>query len=150
MKPASPVIRGYDEVVYAKDQPQYNPLPSIKLPDGLIVTRWAMTWRERLRCLFTGSVYLEVLTFNQPLQPLKMSVAIPDEFAPSKRLEIRRMDRGNQSLWFWFDIRWRDRWYVTMWRKGSLPYCYSSDDATPPWADNNGRWIFGRREGLAD
>lgn len=77
MKPASPVIQGYDEVVYAENQPEYNPLPSIKQSDGCVVTRWSMTWRERLKVLLTGSVYLEVLTFNQPLQPLKMSVDAP-------------------------------------------------------------------------
>lgn len=78
MKPASPVIPGHEEVVYAKDQPEYNPLPSIKQPDGCVVTRWEMTWRERFKAFFVGSVYLEVLTFNQPLQPLKMSIDVPD------------------------------------------------------------------------
>lgn len=77
MKPASPVIPGQPEVVYAKNQPQYNPLPSIKQRDGCVITRWAMSWRERFKVLLTGSVYLEVMTFNQPLQPLKMSVDVP-------------------------------------------------------------------------
>ncbi len=78
MKPVSPVIPGHSEVVYAKDQPQYNPLPSIKQPDGCVVTRWTMPWPERFQILFTGSVYLEVMTFNQPLQPLKMSTQPPE------------------------------------------------------------------------
>ena len=31
MKPVSPVLPGYEmkEIVYAKDQPQYNPLPAV-------------------------------------------------------------------------------------------------------------------------
>lgn len=77
MYPASPVIKGQKEVIYAKDQPEYNPLPAIRQSDGCIVTRWQCTWRERLRVLLTGSIYLEVLTFNSPLQPLKMSVEPP-------------------------------------------------------------------------
>jgi hypothetical protein len=90
VNPVSPVIPNrwaarnmpspFPEVVYAKDQPEYNPLPSIKQSDGCVVTRWAMSWRERLRVLLTGSIYLEVLTFNQPLQPLKMSVTKPEAF----------------------------------------------------------------------
>lgn len=45
MQPASPVIKGYDEVVYAKDQPEYLPLPAIRQSDGCIVTRWQMSLR---------------------------------------------------------------------------------------------------------
>lgn len=76
MKPVSPVIPGH------ADQPQYNPLPSIKQVDGVVITRWAMSWRERLRVLLSGSVYLEVSTFNQPLQPLRMSVDAPEVEPP--------------------------------------------------------------------
>lgn len=78
MHPASPVIKGHEEVVYAKDQPEYLPLPAIRQSDGCIVTRWQMTWRERIKALLTGSVYLEVLTFNQRLQPVKISVDVPE------------------------------------------------------------------------
>lgn len=78
MHPASPVIKGHEEAVYAKDQPEYLPLPAIRQSDGCIVTRWQMSWRERIKALLTGSIYLEVLTFNSPLQPLKMSVDTPE------------------------------------------------------------------------
>lgn len=78
MKPISPVIKGYEEVVYAKDQPEYLSLPAIRQSDGCIVTRWQMSWYERIKTLLTGSIYLEVLTFNNPLQPLKMSVDAPE------------------------------------------------------------------------
>jgi hypothetical protein len=77
MKPASPVIKGYREVIYAKNQPQYNRLPSIRMGAGEVITRWHMTWRERLRALLRGDVYLRVLTFNEPLQPLAMSTEPP-------------------------------------------------------------------------
>lgn len=86
MRPVSPVIPGHDETIYAKNQPEYNPLPSIKQSDGCVVTRWEMSWRERVKVFFTGSVYLEVLTFNQPLQPLKMSINVPD-VEPPRRFE---------------------------------------------------------------
>lgn len=65
-------------------------------------------------------------------------------------LTINRMDKGNQSLWLWLDIHWKRRWIVFSWRKGRRPYCYASNDATPPASDNDGRWIFGRASGLGD
>jgi hypothetical protein len=77
MKPVSPVIKGFDEVVYAKNQPEYRPLPAIKCADGTVISRWRLTWRERLRVLFKGNLYLQQLTFNAPLQPQLPSVDEP-------------------------------------------------------------------------
>ena len=77
MKPASPVIpdtvmivsERYREVVFAKDQPEYNPLPALLEEDGTVHTRWRLSLKERLQVLFSGDIYLALLTFNQPLQP---------------------------------------------------------------------------------
>ena len=60
-------------VTYAEDQPEYRPLPALKKEDGEIVTCWQPSIRERLKILFTGRIWLSVLTFNKPLQPLLMS-----------------------------------------------------------------------------
>ena len=46
--------------------------------DDTILTRWHMTWRERLMVLWRGDVYLFVMTFGQPLQPLSMQVQRPE------------------------------------------------------------------------
>jgi hypothetical protein len=80
MTPVSPVLKRSDapEIVFAKDQPQYIPLPAVRSEDGLITTRWKLTWRERLTLFLRGDLYLQVLTFNRPLQPLKLSVTEPD------------------------------------------------------------------------
>ena len=79
MKPSSPVIPGSNrtEVVFAKDQPQYFPLPAILEDDGAIHTRWRLSLKERLQILFNGSIYLDVLTFNKPLQPVRLSAEPP-------------------------------------------------------------------------
>lgn len=79
MQPISPVIPGFDipEVVFAKDQPEYIPLPAWKGEDGMVVTRWQLTWGERLRVLLTGNLWLSVLTFNKPLQPVKLQTQCP-------------------------------------------------------------------------
>jgi hypothetical protein len=64
--------------VYAKDHPEYLPLPVHKTPEGEVISCWALTWRERLRVLFTGKLWHSVLTFNSPLQPQLPSARKPD------------------------------------------------------------------------
>lgn len=80
MKPVSPVFQGRDlpEVVFAKDQPQYLQLPAYVDSDGDVVTRWKLTWRERLRVALLGEVYLSIMTFNHPLQPVRLEVKPPE------------------------------------------------------------------------
>jgi len=85
MTPMSPVIEGRSgEIVFAKDQPEYNPLPALPVDDGYgtIVTRWRLTWRERLRVLVRGDVYLSVMTLGKALQPVLLEVNPPSEDEP--------------------------------------------------------------------
>lgn len=59
-------------VIIAKDQPEYRPLPAYRYEGdtyGRIVFCWKLNWRDRLKVLFTGKLWHQVLTFNQPLQP---------------------------------------------------------------------------------
>lgn len=84
MKPVSPVIPNADaeEVVYAKDQPEYQPLPSVRLADGRDThARWALSDEEKIAIAEQGYIYLEILTFNRPLQPLRLSIDVPEEFS---------------------------------------------------------------------
>lgn len=60
-------------VTFAKDQPEYNQLPAFRDEKGEAVTCWKLTFKERLRILFKGKVWLCLLTFNQPLTPSFMS-----------------------------------------------------------------------------
>ncbi len=64
---------GFSRVIFAKDQPEYIPLPANT--DGHSVeTKWKLSWRERLTVLFRGNVYLSLLTFGNPLQPIRLTV----------------------------------------------------------------------------
>lgn len=58
-------------VTFAKDQPEYNSLPAFKeqSKNGEVITCWQLSFRERLRVLFKGEIWLEMLTFNKPLTP---------------------------------------------------------------------------------
>lgn len=93
MKPAEPVADratlmrhlpcgSFDEIVYAKDQPPYLPLPVVRIRDtgGLVISRWHLSLMERLRVLFTGNLFLSQLTFNQPLQPIKPTTTFGEDF----------------------------------------------------------------------
>lgn len=79
MKPISPIIPGLErhEVVIAKDQPEYQPLPALPADGSTVITRWRLSFRERLVALFNGDIYLHVSTFGRPLQPVYLSVDEP-------------------------------------------------------------------------
>lgn len=67
-------------VIIAKDQPEYLPLPAHRFkddPQGRIACCWRLSFRERLRVLWTGLVWHEILTFNHPLQPQLLTVEKP-------------------------------------------------------------------------
>lgn len=69
-------------VVFAKDQPEYIPLPAYKVPGdpkGAIVTKWKLSPEELNKVQETGEIYLSMLTFNQPLQPVLLTVDLPTE-----------------------------------------------------------------------
>ena len=63
-------------VIKAKDH--YQPLPSLHTPSGRVITRWVLTDEERAQILRGSDVYLTIHTFNQPLQPVRLSVGVSD------------------------------------------------------------------------
>jgi hypothetical protein len=77
MRPIDPKIEELELRIYAKDQPPYFPLPTRVDAEGTVVTCWQLTWRERLTLLLRGTLFLTLLTFNKPLQPIRCSVDKP-------------------------------------------------------------------------
>ncbi len=84
MNPITPIIPGAQLPVteIAKNQPQYLTLPAYIDPNGVVVTRWQLTWRERFLAFWRGNLYLQVLSCNKPLQPIKVSIEPPELGAP--------------------------------------------------------------------
>lgn len=78
MKPIDPAIEELELRVFAKDQPEYIPLPSRVDSEGTVVTCWQLNWKERLKALWQGKFYLTLLTFNKPLQPIRCSIDKPE------------------------------------------------------------------------
>jgi hypothetical protein len=64
-------------VVFAEDQPEYDPLPAYRAVDGQVTTCWRLTFTERIKLLLTGKLWLSLLTFNQPLQPILLGTKKP-------------------------------------------------------------------------
>jgi hypothetical protein len=70
MKPVEIEIEGAKSLTFAKDQPEYQPLPCAKLPNGDVAIKWQLDDAERDLIWINGAFYLTIKTFNQPLQPL--------------------------------------------------------------------------------
>lgn len=65
---------GTTETSYARLQPQYCELPSLRTPDGRVVSQWVPTPKE-LDAIKQGQpITLVSHTFNQPLQPIILTV----------------------------------------------------------------------------
>ncbi len=69
---------GAKELVYAEHQPPYIPLPVIKTPKGAVTSFWQPTAND-LELLKLGvPVCLTLLTFNEPLQAIILTVGGQD------------------------------------------------------------------------
>lgn len=80
LNPANkPVIPGLEafEVVYAKDQPEYIPLRTLRsrTDEGKVLSRWDLTDEQRHAIAMGADIYLTLLTFQGPLQPITIAVA---------------------------------------------------------------------------
>ncbi len=62
--------------VFAKDQPEYHPLPACFVDDR-VITCWKLTFWDRFKMLFTGKLWLQQLTFGDPLQPQLPQTSCP-------------------------------------------------------------------------
>lgn len=109
-----PITFKQQNVVYAKDQPEYQPLPALRLdtPEGQVISCWKMSFKERIKIFFTGKVWVSLMSFNKPLTPSYISVNRKDVFSiPDDSLRINRKidtilwNLGIMILWFGYRIR---------------------------------------------
>jgi len=71
-------------VTFAKDQPEYQPLPAIKInsPQGEVISCWELSDEEIERLKVTRKVYLSMWTFNNPLTPVILTTDL-NELVPA-------------------------------------------------------------------
>ena len=83
MRPVSPVVpgSGLTEVILAENQPQYLPLPVVRLPGKScpMVSRWRPTHEERMEIAAGADIVLTQLTFGNLFHPVFLQTAMPDE-----------------------------------------------------------------------
>jgi hypothetical protein len=82
-----PVVAGLEdfEVVYAKDQPEYLPLRTLvsDTKELNVMSRWTLTPEQRAAIAAGADIFLELMTWGHPLQPIKMRVVQASDDAPS-------------------------------------------------------------------
>lgn len=73
---------------FAEHQDEYDTLDALRIVidtnDVQVVTCWGFSWKERFRILFGGKLWLSMLTFGNPLQPLFMSTERKEHFTVNK------------------------------------------------------------------
>jgi hypothetical protein len=74
--PVQPKIAGAVSILYAKDQPEYRPLPAVLMTDEpqMVVTEWVPSTDELVALINGGRLRINVLTFGKPLQPFLVEV----------------------------------------------------------------------------
>ena len=79
----NPIEFKHQNIIFAKDQPEYLPLPALKFdtPEGEVVSCWKLTFKERVLIMFTGKVWLSLLSFNKPLTPSFLAVDRKDIYS---------------------------------------------------------------------
>ena len=60
-------------VTYGEGQKEYMPLPALRFDDGTVVMCWKMSWKELFKIILHRKVWVSLLTFNNPLQPICVS-----------------------------------------------------------------------------
>ena len=71
-----PITFPEQTIVWAKDQPPYLPLPAYT-DEKQTISCWQLSWRERIRVLLFGRLWLRQLNFGAPLQPQSPSITTP-------------------------------------------------------------------------
>ena len=67
-------------VVYGEGQPEYKPFPAHKTKEGQAIFCFELDEAERKKIAETGELWVSLLTFNQPLQPIFITINKSDLF----------------------------------------------------------------------
>lgn len=71
-----PIKFPYSNAVFAKNQPEYIPLPAYT--DGTnVISCWSLSFKERMIALWSGQLWIRQLTFGQKLQAIRPQVQDP-------------------------------------------------------------------------
>ena len=72
---------GSRAIIIAEHQPEYLNLPSIRTPNGHVITRWSPTDDERRRIMNGEDLYLTIWSHGA-INPVQLTVGIVDWSVP--------------------------------------------------------------------
>ena len=73
----TPIAFAQSNITYAKDQPEYQPLPAHRSEDGVVTSCWRLTDAEIAQIVETKKLWLQSYTFGLALQPLLPQAECP-------------------------------------------------------------------------
>ena len=81
----------HQTVVFAENQPQYTPLPALKLEtkEGEVIFCMGLSFWERLRVLFLGKIWVSLMMFGNDLTP---------SFHSTRRKDVYSHPDDNKSI----------------------------------------------------
>jgi hypothetical protein len=124
-----PIEFKHQNVVFAKNQPEYMPLPALKLdtPQAEVISCWKMSFRERIKVLFTGCIWVSLMSFNKPLTPSYISVNRKDVYSHTEdsqpKLNMKNLITKFHKKSFMALLRFI-RWFIRLYkvrRSGNYP-----------------------------
>lgn len=80
-----------EEITVARNQDGLNEIPALRVSFGMwlpdmpaegLITRWRPTDEERAALANGADIWLEVMTFGQPMQPVRLGTECPLEPTP--------------------------------------------------------------------
>lgn len=146
-----PVNFPEQNVVMAKDQKEYLPLPAFKSTEGngLVISKWKFTWKERLMILIGRPLWVSVYTFHHPLQPQLPSLEYPFLPKPRRPWKFKRLGSarwkfpwmvGPITFYGWgLNVELKKTYFSWKWKVNN--YAYLSPDGTPQRAT---KWFWGQ------
>ncbi len=75
MKPTT--FKGQN-IVFGENQPEYLPLPALRMTDGEVITCWELSEQEIEDIVKNKKMFLSQLTYGHPLQAVKLFVNLED------------------------------------------------------------------------
>lgn len=66
------------DMVFGKNQPEYMPLPAKQVNNNTIMTCWELTDEDILLINSSKKIWLGIMTFGKPLQPVLLTASRTD------------------------------------------------------------------------
>lgn len=86
-------------VIIAEHQDEYQSLPAVLTEDGKVITKWRLTWRERLYIALTGHFYWAQWKGDGKLQPVYPEICCPSvDIREGKTVPVKERKARKKAL----------------------------------------------------